>query len=474
MIPAALAGSNVEDNNMETYIAASIKRQQGEDDTSTTTKQDAKRAVLEQEACTTIEKKRLREKQRRHEISQAVDCLFEAMVQIDPQVMDAQVLHAVLDKEQNNKRRKTTDAEVMSTIVAFQQRGSLNRTDVITGARDMLFRQDDRIKKLEDELRLAKVASSASFEPIVKDISTMRYAGKGTKIGNPEEDFFRNEGDKNINKAVGNVHNINDATTGNHHDITNTPFQLLRQEAKQRQKLQQQVSSSSSFVAPGRYSTDASSCPSPAPNALLLMQQQQQAAAASRTNSSQQQQQRDDPRYFHGGLNPNNMHNLLERTRQQQQYSRRHQFSPYQHTSTATSSSGYNTQEGSLFARTVPMGIGRSMYESVAGLNDGQEQGFASTFARSTGAAAANPAGGMALFGSSVNPSSRPYAAENDEQLDAIFRSLQQRQQQEQHQLSLVRSALGVGPDYQLTMSDAAAFFSGNHNVGGSGGGSGH
>jgi hypothetical protein len=327
---------------------------------------------------------------------------------------------------------------------------------VITGARDMLFRQDDRIKKLEDELRLAKVASSASFEPIVKDISTMRYAGKGTKIGNPEEDFFHNEGDKNINKAVGNVHNINDATTpGKCHDITNTPLPaLLPQEAKQRQKLQQQVSSSSSFVAPGRYSTDASSCPSPAPNALLLMQQQQ-AAAASRTNSSQQQQQRDDPRYFHGGLNPNNMHNLLERTRQQQQYSRRHQFSPYQHTSTATSSSGFNTQEGSLFARAVPIGIGRSMYASAAGLN----------------VAAADPA--------PINPSSRPYAAENYEQLSAISRSSQhqqwqrqlQRQQQGQQQghqqrqqPDLIRSILGFVPDCQLTTSDVAAFFSGNNN----------
>ena len=415
---------------MDTNVAASTERYR-EDDTSTTSKQDANH-VLEREAGKTIEKKRLRERKRRHEISQAVDYLFEAMVQIDPP----------------------------QVIVS---RRSLNRTDMITSARDMLFRQDDRIKELEDELKRVKVASSASVEPVVKDISATN------------EDFFRNPKDKNINKAVGNVHNINDATTpGKCHDITNTPLPaLLPQEAKQRQKLQQQVSSSSSFVAPGRYSTDASTCPSTAPTALLLMQQQE-AAAASRTNSSQQQQQRDDPRYFHGGLNPNNMHNLLERTRQQQQYSRRHQFSPYQE-STATSSSGYNTQEGSLFARTVPMGIGRSsMYESVAGLNDGQEQGFASTFARSTGAAAANPAGGMALFGSSVNPSSRPYAAENDEQLDAIFRSLQQRQQQEQHQLSLVRSALGVGPDYQLTMSDAAAFFSGNHNVGGSGGGSGH
>ena len=415
---------------MDTNVAASTERYR-EDDTSTTSKQDANH-VLEREAGNTIEKKRLRERKRRHEISQAVDYLFEAMVQIDPP----------------------------QVIVS---RRSLNRTDMITSARDMLFRQDDRIKELEDELKRVKVASSASVEPVVKDISATN------------EDFFRNPKDKNINKAVGNVHNINDATTpGKCHDITNTPLPaLLPQEAKQRQKLQQQVSSSSSFVAPGRYSTDASTCPSTAPTALLLMQQQQ-AAAASRTNSSQQQQQRDDPRYFHGGLNPNNMHNLLERTRQQQQYSRRHQFSPYQE-STATSSSGYNTQEGSLFARTVPMGIGRSsMYESVAGLNDGQEQGFASTFERSTGAAAANPAGGMALFGSSINPSSRPYAAENDEQLDAIFRSLQQRQQQEQHQLSLVRSALGVGPDYQLTMSDAAAFFSGNHNVGGSGGGSGH
>lgn len=412
---------------MDTNIGASIKRHQ-KDDTSTT-KQDTNH-VLEREAGTAIEKKRLRERQRRHEISQAVDCLYEAMVQIDPQVINS-----------------------------LQQRGSLNRTDAITNARDMLFRQDDRIKQLEDELRRAKAVSSASVEPVVKDNSTTNYA------------FLSNEGDKNMNKAVGNVHNINDATTGKRHDITNTPFQLLRQEPKPRQELQQQVSSS--FVAPGRYSTDASSCPSPASTTLLLMQQQQAAAASRTSSSSQQQQQIDDPRYFHEGLNPNNtMHNLVERTRQQQ-YPRRHQFSPYQHTSTATSS-GFNTQEGLLFARAVP--IGRSMYASAAGLNAGQEQGFASTFAPSTGAAAATPAGGTVLFGSSINPSSRPYAAENDEQLDAIFRSLQhqQRQQQEQHQLGLIRSVLGVGPDYQLTTSDAAAFFSGHYNVGGIGGGSGH
>ena len=412
-IHAASSGSNDDEDKsiMDTNVAASTERYR-EDDTSTTSKQDANH-VLEREAGKTIEKKRLRERKRRHEISQAVDYLFEAMVQIDPP----------------------------QVIVS---RRSLNRTDMITSARDMLFRQDDRIKELEDELKRVKVASSASVEPVVKDISATN------------EDFFRNPKDKNINKAVGNVHNINDATTpGKCHDITNTPLPpLLPQEAKQRQKLQQQVSSSSSFVAPGRYSTDASTCPSTAPTALLLMQQQE-AAAASRTNSSQQQQQRDDPRYFHGGLNPNNMHNLLERTRQQQQYSRRHQFSPYQHTSTATSSSGYNTQEGSLFARAVPIGIGRSMYASAAGLN----------------VAAADPA--------PINPSSRPYAAENYEQLSAISRSSQhqqwqrqlQRQQQGQQQghqqrqqPDLIRSILGFVPDCQLTTSDVAAFFSGNNN----------
>jgi len=430
MIPVASSGNNdAEDKNMNTNIAASTSRHAEEGTTSTN------HFLLEErrEAGTssTIEKKRLRERQRRHEISQAVDCLFESMVQIDPQVMDSkQVLHAVPDKENSNKRRRTTtagggggDAEqvlLATSIVSFQQqRGSLNRTDVINGARDMLFFQDGRIKQLEEELRQVKVASSVFLvEPVVNN-----YAGKRTSA-NDEEDCFSNEKGKNTTeKAIDTVHNINDATTTRkRHDSTNTPFQLLCQEAQQRQELQQKVSSN--FVAPGRHSTtDASS---------LLLLIKQQAAAASRS-SSQQQQLINDTRYFQEGLNPNNLHNL-ERIR--------HQY--YPRSSTATS--GFNHgQEG-----------------SAAGLlNAAVQEGFASSFVSGT------PGAG---------------AAEYDAvHLDAMMvRSLQQQRQrqQEEYQLGVIRGVLGVGPDCQLTPSDTAAFLSGNYNnVGGVGrdcAGSGH
>ena len=118
-----------------------------------------------------MERKRRRERERRAEITDAIDSLSETMVQIDPQINTTIITStqqegtgtgAGTGEQQGASIAGAVDPLVSSTSSATSIQRSLNRTDVIISARDMLVRQDNRIQSLEEALRRAQAGLPAS------------------------------------------------------------------------------------------------------------------------------------------------------------------------------------------------------------------------------------------------------------------------------------------------------------------------
>mmetsp|Transcript_3657 Transcript_3657/g.5576 ORF Transcript_3657/g.5576 Transcript_3657/m.5576 type:complete len:297 (-) Transcript_3657:65-955(-) len=134
-----------------------------------------------------MERKRRRERERRAEITDAIDNLAETMIQLDPQVNTTIITNtqegigsstgtgtgeqhgdcnnAGAGSTQTNELVSSSPTNDTSTgtshnTAAGIQR-TLNRTDVIISARDMLVRQDNSIRRLEEALRHARAGSSA-------------------------------------------------------------------------------------------------------------------------------------------------------------------------------------------------------------------------------------------------------------------------------------------------------------------------
>lgn len=133
-----------------------------------------------------MERRRRRERERRAEITDAIDSLSETMIQIgNPQQVNTITITntqegagagseagaggrageqqgastAGAGTVRSNNLISTTSTSTSGTSI---QRGSLNRTDVIISARDMLVRQDNRIQRLEEALRHARAGLPAS------------------------------------------------------------------------------------------------------------------------------------------------------------------------------------------------------------------------------------------------------------------------------------------------------------------------
>jgi|EP00979_Chaetoceros_neogracilis_P006622 hypothetical protein len=323
-----------------------------------------------------MERKRHREKKRRFEITHAVERLSKTMVKIDPDAMKTSENNE-FDGGTGRINGKRPNGHAAGSALSQSFHRSLNRTDVISSACDLMERLYKENQRLKEDVRVLTRNGNLS-DQARNGISAAVADGAGISVASSSEISNRDANNATADDAGSLLKAIDYVSKNKNAPADTRPAHILQQQQ------QSQLSESSSVAAAEQLMmrpTHGSSS-----SARLL---QQQAVAAT-----QNQQQKNDM------LQQLSMQ--IQQLQQQQQVSSMHQ-------SISSSHPGFSIQGILPHAGTSMFGVGGNGggYSSLPPDNAGMN------------------------FGSMAAP-----LAQSEDWNQLVLRSLQQQQQQQQQQNS--------------------------------------